>query len=116
MEGLSPAYFHLSVMLVSLFCQRGELPLYWSNDGDGHPQPVLAGMTAFERELMQRLNHAGVNVKKPIAADQLRQVERMLRTVESDAGRPPHLSMSQDFRSPSRQLVAYTLGAQRVCL
>jgi len=73
-------------------------------------------MTAFERELMQRLNHAGVNVKKPIAAGQLRQVERMLRTVEGNPGRQPHLSMSQDFRFPTAESFSRAFGCTaRVC-
>lgn len=56
-------------------------------------------MTAFERELMQRLNHAGVNVKGSVSADQLRRIDKKLRNAEAAAGRTPHLSMSLDIRS-----------------
>lgn len=67
-------------------------------------------MTAFERELMQRLNHAGVNVKSSVSADQLRRIDKKLRNAEAAAGRTPHLSMSLDIRSLIASVAACCMG------
>jgi Ca2+-binding EF-hand superfamily protein len=76
----------------------------------------LIGMTAFERELMQRLNQAGVNITAKFNPQQLRQVQKHVSTAQrksaaaDESSLPPLKKMAGE--QTSKSLDAASVGAR----
>jgi Ca2+-binding EF-hand superfamily protein len=76
----------------------------------------LIGMTAFERELMQRLNKAGVNITAKLNPLQLRQVQAKVSTAQrksaaaDESSLPPLKKMAGE--QTSKSLDAASVGAR----